>query len=289
MTEKTKPSTERRPEWIKVQLNNTSDYREVKSLVKGLKLTTVCEEARCPNIYECWGREKTATFMVMGEICTRRCMFCNVAKGQPGYLDTEEPRHVAEAVRELGLRHAVITQVNRDDLPDGGAAHFAATIREIAAGPQVRIEVLISDLQGDGDAPDIILDAGPDVLGHNTECVKRLYRRVRPFAVYERSLELLARAARARGTTIKATKSGIMAGLGETEEEIVALMQDLRAADVDTSPWGSISSPPRRILPSTATPPRKSSGASASGDGREFVYESRVGVLRRPAPGRARP
>ncbi len=250
MTGKTKPAPQRRPEWIKVQLNNTDDYREVKALVKGLKLTTVCEEARCPNIYECWGREKTATFMVMGEICTRRCMFCSVAKGQPGYLDSDEPRHVAEAVRQLELRHAVITQVNRDDLPDGGAAHFAATIRAIRElAPECRVEVLISDLQGDWDALDVILEAGPDVLGHNTECVKRLYRRVRPYAVYERSLELLARAAKARGKTIKATKSGIMAGLGETEEEIVALMKDLRAADVDIFTVGQYLQPTKKHLP----------------------------------------
>jgi lipoic acid synthetase len=239
----------RRPEWIKVRLNNTDEFREVKGLVKGLRLNTVCEEARCPNIYECWGREKTATFMIMGDICTRRCMFCNVAKGQPGYLDPEEPAHVADAVRSLGLRHAVITQVNRDDLPDGGAEHFARTIRAIReAAPGCRVEVLISDLAGNWDALETILDARPEILSHNTECVKRLYKRVRPYAVYERTLELLSRAARAKGDRILATKSGIMAGLGETEEEIVALMGDLRRAEVDIFTVGQYLQPTRKHL-----------------------------------------
>jgi lipoic acid synthetase len=240
----------RRPEWIKVKLNHTDAFREIQSLVKGLRLNTVCEEARCPNIYECWGREKTATFMVMGDICTRRCMFCNVAKGQPGYLDPQEPRHVAEAVRALDLRHVVITQVNRDDLPDEGAEHFARTIqavRELA--PECRVEVLISDLQGNWNALETILDARPDVLAHNTECVKRLYKRVRPYAVYERTLELLARAAGARGNRVKATKSGIMTGLGETMDEVVDLMADLRRADVDIFTVGQYLQPTRKHLP----------------------------------------
>ena len=236
-----------RPDWIKVRLNNTDEYREIKSLVKGLRLNTVCEEARCPNIFECWGREKTATFMVMGDICTRRCMFCNVAKGRPGYLDPEEPRHVAEAVAALGLRHAVITQVNRDDLPDEGANHFAETIRQIRAHrPECRVEVLISDLEGNWDALDIILDAGPDVLAHNTECVPELYRRVRPQAVYERTLELLSRAARFRGEQIGATKSGIMVGLGEERNEVLQLMDDLRSADVDFLTIGQYLQPTRK-------------------------------------------
>ncbi len=240
----------RRPEWIKVRLQNTGEFREIQSLVKNLRLNTVCEEARCPNIYECWGQEKTATFMIMGDICTRRCMFCNVAKGQPGYLDPEEPRHVAEAVRALGLRHVVITQVNRDDLPDEGASHFASTIRSIRElNPGCRVEVLISDLQGNWDALETILDARPEILAHNTECVHRLYRRVRPQAVYERTLELLARAARARGDRIKATKSGIMAGLGETQDEIVDLMADLRRADVDIFTVGQYLQPTKKHLP----------------------------------------
>jgi len=250
MTVDRKKTPLKRPDWIKIRLNNTDAFREVKGLVKGLRLNTVCEEARCPNIFECWGREKTATFMVMGDICTRRCMFCNVAKGQPGHLDPDEPRHVAEAVAALDLRHAVITQVNRDDLPDEGAGHFAATIREIrAAAPDCRVEVLISDLRGNWDALETILDARPDVLAHNTECVKRLYRRVRPYAVYERSMELLARSARARGDRIRATKSGIMVGLGETFEEIVEVMRDLREADTDIFTVGQYLQPTKRHLP----------------------------------------
>ncbi len=269
-----KTPSPRRPEWIKIQLNNTDAYREVKSLVKGLALNTVCEEARCPNIFECWGREKTATFMVMGDICTRRCMFCNVAKGQPGYLDPDEPRHVGEAVAALGLRHAVITQVNRDDLPDGGAEHFARTIRAIRENaPECRVEVLISDLQGDWDALETLLDAGPDVLAHNVECVKRLYRRVRPYAVYERSMELLARAARARGTRIKATKSGIMAGLGETFEEVVDLMGDLRRADVDIFTVGQYLQPTKKHLPiAKYLTPEEFARIREAGEAAGFVY-----------------
>jgi lipoic acid synthetase len=245
-----KSPADRRPAWIKVQLRNTDEFREVKALVQGLKLHTVCEEARCPNVFECWGREKTATFMVMGDICTRHCTFCNVEKGQPGYLDPEEPAHVAEAVKVLGLRHVVITQVNRDDLPDGGAAHFARTISEIRAlSPECRVEVLISDLQGDWDALETILDARPDVLAHNIECVKPLYRRVRPYAVYERTLELLERAARARGTRIRATKSGIMVGLGETVDQVVDLMRDLRRADVDIFTVGQYLQPTKKHHP----------------------------------------
>lgn len=247
---KVKTPEPRRPEWIKIKLHNTDEYREVKALVEGLKLNTVCEEARCPNIYECWGREKTATFMIMGDICTRRCMFCSVDKGQPGYLDPEEPMNVARAVQKLGLRHAVITQVNRDDLTDEGAGHFAATIRAVRdLNPECRVEVLISDLDGNWEALDAILDAGPDVLAHNTECVPRLYKRVRPQAVYARTMELLARAAKFRGAKIGATKSGIMAGLGETHEEIVELMRDLRASDVDIFTVGQYLKPTNRHLP----------------------------------------
>lgn len=245
-----KPPEPKRPDWIKIKLNNTDAYRDVKKLVKGLKLNTVCEEARCPNIFECWGREKTATFMVMGEICTRRCMFCSVDKGKPGYLDPDEPRHVGEAVAHLGLNHAVITQVNRDDLPDEGATHFAETIQAIREHkPDCRVEVLISDLNGNFDALDILLDAGPDVLAHNTECVERLYRRVRPQAVYGRTLELLKLAAEHRGTKIGATKSGIMVGLGETMPELIQLMKDLRKSDVDIFTVGQYLKPTKRHLP----------------------------------------
>ncbi|MGE3164738.1 MAG: lipoyl synthase [Planctomycetota bacterium] len=239
-----------RPEWLKVRYRDSEEFRQVAELTKRLNLNTVCQEARCPNLHECWGREKTATFMIMGEICTRRCMFCNVQKGKPGTLDPEEPEHVAQAVATLGLRHAVITQVNRDDLPDGGAQHFARTIESIRAhSPGCRVEVLISDLNGNWDALETILDARPEVLSHNTECVPRLYQRVRPFATYERTLELLARSARARGDRIRATKSGIMAGLGESLEEIFALMRDLRRAEVDFFTVGQYLQPSARHLP----------------------------------------
>ncbi len=240
----------KRPEWIKIRLNHTEEFREIKRLVADLNLNTVCEEARCPNIYECWGEEKTATFMVMGDICTRRCMFCNVEKGQPGFLDPEEPRHVAEAVQKLDLRHAVITQVNRDDIPDEGAGHFAETIRLIRElNPACRVEVLISDLQGNWDALETLLDAKPDVLAHNTECVPRLYKRVRPYAIYDRTLELLKRSAAARGDRTKATKSGIMVGLGETHDELLSLMDDLCAADVDIFTVGQYLQPTKKHLP----------------------------------------
>ena len=177
-------------------------------------------------------------------------MFCSVDKGKPGTLDEKEPRHVGEAVAQLDLNHAVITQVNRDDLNDEGAGHFAETIREIRAhAPDCRVEVLISDLDGNWDALDIILEAGPDVLAHNTECVKELYRRVRPQAVYTRTLELLALASKHRGTKIGATKSGIMLGLGENEEQLVQLMKDLRGADVDIFTMGQYLKPTKRHLP----------------------------------------
>ncbi len=239
-----------RPDWLKVRVKQTSDFDEVRALVRKLRLNTVCEEARCPNIFECWGQEKTATFMIMGDICTRRCMFCSVSKGRPQLLDPDEPHHVAEAVSTLGLRHVVITQVNRDDLDDEGAGHFAATIEAIREhSPKCRVEVLISDLEGNWDALEIILDARPDVLAHNTECVQRLYKRVRPFAVYERTLELLQRSAAARGERIKATKSGIMVGLGESTDEIVELMRDLRTAHVDIFTVGQYLQPTPRHLP----------------------------------------
>lgn len=239
-----------RPPWLRVKYQDSSAFREVTALTKRLKLNTVCEEARCPNIHECWGKEKTATFMIMGDICTRRCMFCNVAKGQPGHLDAAEPQRVGEAVAALELKYTVITQVNRDDLEDEGAGHFADTIAAIRQmRPECRIEVLISDLEGNWDALETILDAKPDVLAHNTECVPHLYKRVRPFAVYDRTLELLKRSAEARGTRIRATKSGIMVGLGETMDEVFSLMRDLRANDVDFFTVGQYLQPSPKHLP----------------------------------------
>jgi lipoic acid synthetase len=240
-----------KPEWLKIRIGDPSNQNAVLKLIEGLNLHTVCQEARCPNIFECWS-DRTATFMLGGDICTRHCGFCAVGKGRPGALDPEEPRHVAEAVRHLDLAHAVITSVNRDDLADGGAAHWAETIREVRAlNPECKIEVLIPDFNGDEDALNTVLDARPDVLNHNTETIARLYKRVRPDAKYEQTLTLIRRAAarRDREASGMLTKSGIMAGLGETFEEVVELMKDLRAADCDIMTIGQYLQPHARRLP----------------------------------------
>jgi lipoic acid synthetase len=241
-----------RPEWLKVRASTTGEAEEVRDLMRRLSLVTVCEEARCPNIHECWAREKTATFMLMGEICTRHCGFCAVGKGLPGSLDPAEPEHVAEAVAELSLSHAVVTSVNRDDLPDGGAEHFAKTIRAIRRRkPGTTVEVLIPDFCGNWDALEIVLAEGPEILNHNTETVPRLYRRVRPEAKYERTLELLARAAAHRdriGSAMK-TKSGLMVGLGETKEELLEALRDLRRVSCDVATVGQYLQPYEKRLP----------------------------------------
>jgi len=241
-----------RPEWLKVRLYENETSRGIAKLLEDKHLNTVCQEARCPNIFECWGVEKTATFMLMGDVCTRHCGFCAVAQGAGKPLDPEEPRHVAEAVKTLGVAHAVVTSVNRDKLPDGGAAHFAATIREIRAlAPGVTIEVLIPDLLGSEAALGTVLYARPEVLNHNTETVERLYRRVRPDAVYARSLELLRRAATWKNEekiSMK-VKSGIMVGLGESRSEVSRTLGDLRAAGVDVVTVGQYLQPHARRLP----------------------------------------
>jgi len=240
-----------KPDWLKIRLGDPANQNKVLQLIEGLKLHTVCQEARCPNIFECWS-DRTATFMLGGDICTRHCGFCAVGKGQPGSLDAEEPRHVAEAVQQLNLAHTVITSVNRDDLPDGGANHWAETVRQVRAlNPDCRIEVLIPDFNGDEAALNAVLDSQPDVLNHNTETVARLYRRVRPDAGYEQSLTLLRRAAARRdleGRGMK-TKSGIMVGLGETFDEVVALMRDLRSVSCDIMTIGQYLQPHARRLP----------------------------------------
>jgi lipoic acid synthetase len=231
-----KRSNERKPEWLKIRLKMGDDFLGVRRLIDDLTLHTVCQEARCPNIYECWSN-RTATFMIAGDVCTRRCGFCAVSKGAPKPLDPDEPQHVAEAVSKLNLQHAVITAVNRDDAADGGAAHFAATIRAVRQfNPHCKVEVLIPDFEGNDQALEIVLDAEPDVLNHNTETVPRLYHRVRPHARYQEwTMKLLRRAAERRDRERRGmlTKSGIMVGLGETTEEILATMRDLRAADCD--------------------------------------------------------
>lgn len=244
----------RRPEWLKIQLTAGKNFTQVKKMLEGLRLHTVCEEARCPNIYECWS-DRTATFMIFGDVCTRHCTFCAVSRGAPPPLDPDEPAHVAEAIAHLELAHAVITSVNRDDLQDGGSEHFAATIRESRKrNPSCRLEVLIPDFCGSDRALDTVLEAEPDVLNHNTETVERLYSKVRPDADYRQSLRLLSRAAKERDLRTAAgrrpffVKSGLMLGLGETRSEVMTTLGDLRAAGVDIVTVGQYLSPSRRHL-----------------------------------------
>ncbi len=244
-----------RPGWLKVRLPASGSEDEILRLVGDKRLNTVCQEARCPNLAECWGVERTATFMLMGDVCTRHCGFCAVTHGKGRPLDPEEPRHVAEAVLALGVAHAVVTSVNRDELPDGGAAHFAATIRSIRAlAPGVTVEVLVPDFLGSETALATVLDEAPEVLNHNIETVPRLYRRVRPDAIYARSLELLARAAKRREQETEKeippkVKSGIMVGLGETRNELSSALRDLRTAGVDVVTVGQYLQPHARRLP----------------------------------------
>jgi len=235
-----------RPDWLRVKLPYGDNYKRIVDLVDDYRLHTVCQSARCPNMGECW-TSGTATFMILGNVCTRSCGFCAVLTGRPDPgLDTDEPRRVAEAVRIMGVRHAVITSVNRDERRDGGAPIFADTIRLIREqSPGCTVEVLIPDFRGLWDALQVVLDERPDILNHNVETVPRLYRRVRPQAVYERSLELLRRA-KDQGLR---TKSGIMVGLGETDDEIVALMHDFVEHGVDVMTIGQYLQPTRMHLP----------------------------------------
>src|SRR5437016_8748534 len=220
-----------KPAWLKARAPMGENYHQLKKLARGLGLHTVCESAQCPDIGECWNHG-TATFMLLGNLCTRRCGFCAVPKGKPGPIDFDEPRRVAEAVATLGLRHAVVTSVNRDDDNLGGARIFAETIRQIReVSPECRVEVLIPDFQGLDDALKIVLDARPDVLNHNTETVPRLYRPVRSGARYERTLRLLENAKKFSPGMI--TKSGVMVGLGETITELVDVFRDLGSRAVD--------------------------------------------------------
>lgn len=235
----------RRPEWLKVKIPGGEGYHEIKRLVDQSRLHTVCEEARCPNIAECWSR-RSATFMILGDVCTRSCGFCAVKTGRPVWLDEDEPRRVAEAVATLNLRHAVITSVNRDELPDGGAAIFAATIRAIRTLlPACSIEVLIPDFKGNEAALRTVLDAQPEILNHNVETIARLYRRVRPQANYRQSLELLERAKKFGAVT----KSGFMLGLGETITEAKVLLNDLQMTGLDIATIGQYLQPTPEHLP----------------------------------------
>ncbi|KMT21140.1 lipoyl synthase [Clostridium cylindrosporum] len=221
----------RKPEWLRIKVQGDQKANEVYKALDSLALNTVCKEANCPNKMECYNR-KTATFMILGNVCTRNCTFCNVTKGRTEEVNPEEPKNIAVAVEKLGLRHVVITTVTRDDLKDGGAAHFAECIKEIRKlNKNVTIEVLISDLRGNWDALKVIVDAKPDVLNHNVETVKSLYKNVRPMAIYERSMELLKRVKEIDSSIL--TKSGIMVGLGETKEQVFELFGDLVSQGCD--------------------------------------------------------
>jgi lipoic acid synthetase len=241
------PIKQPKPSWLRAKAPVGENFHQLKKLARGLGLHTVCESAQCPNIGECWNHG-TATFMLLGDICTRRCGFCAVPKGRPLPLDQDEPRRVAEAVATLGLKHAVITSVNRDDDNLGGARIFAETIREVRrVAPNCRVEVLIPDFQGIEEALQIVLDAGPDVLNHNTESVPRLYRAVRSGARYERTLKLLENTKKFSPDMV--TKSGLMVGLGETMTELIDVFRDLAERHVDILTVGQYLRPSRDHLP----------------------------------------
>jgi lipoic acid synthetase len=236
-----------RPEWLKARAPGGEGYREIKETMRGLNLHTVCEEARCPNIGECWNN-RTATFMILGNICTRSCGFCNVLTGRPTELDIDEPYRVAEAAKKMGLRHAVVTSVNRDELKDGGASIFAETIREIRVQvPGCAVEVLTPDFKGDREAIQTVIEARPDTFNHNIETVPRLYPAVRPQAKYYRSLEVLRYVKELDPDGL--TKSGFMVGLGEVEEELHQTMNDLREHAVDILTIGQYLRPTQNHLP----------------------------------------
>lgn len=238
---------ERKPEWLKIKLNTGENFKELKRMMRGKTLHTVCEEARCPNIYECWAN-RTATFMILGDLCTRACRFCAVKTGLPTELDLAEPERVAEATEQMGLTHVVVTSVARDDLKDGGALVFAKTIQAIRKRtPLCSIEVLIPDFLGNWDALKVVMDAKPDILNHNVETVERLSDRVRSKAKYNRTLELLAKSKEFQPKV--PTKSSIMIGVGETTEEIIATMDDLCQVDVDILTIGQYLQPSPKHLP----------------------------------------
>jgi len=235
----------KRPDWLRVRLPYGESYKNVRQIIDAHKLHTVCESARCPNMGECWG-EGTATFMILGNVCTRSCNFCAVATGRPTELDTAEPERVANAVRLMGIKHCVITSVNRDELNDGGASVWAATVHAIKAlNPDVTMETLIPDFKAKWEALELVLAEKPNVVSHNMETVKRLYRRVRPQAKYERSLEQIQRTKNAG----LRTKSGIMLGLGETPDEVYEIMKDLVEHGCDVLTLGQYLQPTRMHLP----------------------------------------
>ncbi len=236
-----------KPSWLRVHMPSGPIQAQVKTMMRSSQLHTICEEANCPNMGECWGRG-TATFLILGDVCTRSCRFCAVKRGRPGTVDWSEPARVAEAVARMGLRHVVITSVNRDELYDGGANIYAETVRQIRQqAPECTVELLIPDLLGDREALGIIVQECPEILGHNLETVPRLYRFVRPQATYQRSLKVLRMAKELDPTAI--TKSGIMLGLGETRDEIAEVMNDLRAVDCDIMTLGQYLRPTETHLP----------------------------------------
>jgi len=235
----------KRPDWLKVKLPSGQNYKDVLSLMRTEHLNTVCEEARCPNLAECWN-DRTATFMILGDICTRTCGFCNIKTGMPNHVDTDEPRRVAESVKQLNLKHAVITSVDRDDLDDGGANIFAETVKQIRIlSPNCTIETLTPDFKGDDKSFEILLNSPPDILNHNLETIERLYHAVRPQAKYQRSLDLISWF-KQKGLR---TKSGIMVGIGETTDEVLDLMHDLRNAGCDIMTIGQYLQPTKEHLP----------------------------------------
>ena len=261
----------RRPEWLRVKSADSPKYQELRGLFRGKSLHTVCEEAMCPNIGECWGRG-TATFLLMGDTCTRSCGFCKIKTGRPSLLDPDEPRRVGESVAAMGLHHAVLTSVNRDEQKDGGAWVFAESIRWIRQlRPGCTVEVLIPDFKGDEAALQTVMDAQPEILNHNTETVPRLYKTVRPQAKYLRSMQLLQQAKRMDALAL--TKSGIMLGLGETWDEILQVMDDLRAHDVDIMTMGQYLQPSRFHLPiERYYPPDEFARLKEEGEKRGFQW-----------------
>jgi lipoic acid synthetase len=236
----------RHPDWIKVKAPGSPNYLRLKHILRQKNLHTVCEEARCPNIGECWGN-KTATFLILGDTCTRGCRFCAIDKGKPVALDAEEPRNVALVVKDLGLAHIVVTSVNRDDLPDGGAGHFAKTVFWIKAlNPQIRVELLIPDFDGNLQALKTVVESGIEILNHNIETVPRLYGKVRPGHSYECSLNILSEAKKYRDDVL--TKSGLMLGVGETHNEVIVTLEELRDKKVDIVTLGQYLQPSNRQL-----------------------------------------
>lgn len=248
-TDKKKKKQEhvRKPEWLKIKINTTKSFTGLKKLMREKKLNTVCEEARCPNIHECWSERQTATFMILGRVCTRGCRFCAVATGMPNELDWGEPERVADSVQIMGLRHAVVTAVARDDLQDGGASVFAETVRAIRRkNPGTTVEILPSDMKGDYESLYALMSGKPDIFNHNIETVRRLTKRVRAIAMYDRSLELLRRVKEIAPDV--PTKSSMMLGLGETKEEILETMDDLLANNVDIMAIGQYLQPTKKHL-----------------------------------------